>query len=454
MLQSAAAIMAFALLLFPATGMQDNTGLVGCDSRAVDREVYRDTLKIIDFRLSVGSEVEALLLLSPYSDPDVLGLIAADRGQPLAVREVAANAILDQLYIAEAYFQTCAQHYLKILSRDSQPALRLKGNIGLAALEYWSYLAGPGTLSPPPQLLRLQLAAERERDSRVKSILEQVASGEAAELAGFALREEASGREVPYKLLDSIPRQSGSETTPSDGELATFWERYQASIELNAELDIQEEAGDSQVMSEAVNEVLKDLQGADASFLQGAMARFNATLSTQPLDRPYPAQVLTVFRQIAKEDRDPYSRALALAPVCVGPKSEAVEFLLDRLASDQAPLVRLSAAYQLRLFCEDTGTRQRLIAQFRLEEDPRIKLCMLHSLVWPYSELPPPEVLAFMLGRVRDQQDPDILEFVVVVLGNARVRNAVEPLSNLAHTTRDPILRERIAEAMRRIRGG
>lgn len=443
-----------AAILPTAAGQQSGTDLVGCDSRAVDLEVYRAALQIIEYRIETGRDAEPLLILSAYSDPDVLGLIATDAGLPLAAREISANIILDQLYISDPYFQICAKRYFGILANSREPSLRLKGNIGLAALEYWSYISDPGAQSNPPQLLRLRFAAEKERDTRVRTILERLLSGDPSELAGFALRSDGDNSIEPYRQLDSNPYPTKPEVEDPSGEIAGYWERYRASADLNSKLEVPENPETPALFEAELREALRELQSADAGFLQGFMARFAATMLTEPLERPYTDPILQFFRRVAVNDRDPYSRALALAPICAGPKDAAMPFLLERLSNDQAPLVRLSAAHFLRLFCGEVATRQRMIAQFRSEPDQRVKLRILHSLVWPHPELPPPDVLSFMLARIRDQQEVAVLEYVVIVLGNARVQTAIEPLANLAHQTSDPILRERIAEAMRRIRGG
>ncbi len=448
------AIAAFLAAALPcaAPALQDEEILVGCDLRVVEREAYLSTLGIIDYRVGTRRAVEPLLVFSADGDPDVLGLVAADQDLPLATREVAANAILDQLYLADAYFQTCSEHYLRILSGDRERSLRLKGHVGLAALEHWYYLSRLERRDGGPRPLRLRFAAESEVDAETCAALEALAAGDPSELAGAAAWMEGRGRDDPYRSFDSLPSPALPEVEHPEAEIARAWERHRGAAELSERLS---NPTDPVAVRSAAVEVLRALRGGDDRALRDFLTRFRATMPAWRAGMPLSSEFLEFFHGLARREGDPYIRALALAPVAAGPREGAVRFLLERLGDDASPLVRLSAADLLRGFSADHEVRLRMMADFRHEEDARVKLRILHAIVWPHGESPPPDILAFLLGRLRDQGDAAVLEFIVVVLGEARVASAAEPLGRLARERSDPILRERIAEALRSIsRGG
>ena len=451
MMPLAIAALLAAALPCAAPAPLDEEMLVGCDLRVVEREAYLSTLGIIDYRVGTRRAVEQLLVFSADGDPDILGLVAADRDLPLPVREAAANAILDQLYLADAYFQACSEHYLRILAGDRERSLRLKGHVGLAALEHWYYLSRLEHRDGGPRPLRLRFAAESESDAEARAALEALAAGDPSELAGAAAWMEGRGRDDPYRSFDSLPLPALPEVEQPEAGIARLWELYRTAIALNESLVNH---ADPVALRDAAVEVLQTLRGANDRTLQGFLARFRATLPAMSTGMPLPTEFLGFFRRIARREGDPYLRALALAPVAAGPREGAVRFLLERLGADESPLVRLSAADLLKPFGTNQQVRLRMMSSFRGEEDARVKLRILHALVWPHGSSPPPDVLAFLLGRLRDQGDAAVLEFIVVVLGEARVASAAEPLGSLARERSDPILRERIAEALRRISGG
>ena len=445
-----ASAMCLALLVFPFVHQEDERILLGCELRAVDHEAFAATLTIIRHRVENKRAVESLLVFGPHSDPDILGLIATDESLPLAYREVAANAILDQLYIADPYFQGCAEHYLSILAQSEERSLRLKGKIGSAALEYWYYVYLGGQQNQPPTLLGLRYATERETDSQVKSALEGLAGEDVSALVGMVAWSENLAREQIYRQLDALPSPPLAEEEPPGGEIAGFRETHRAALTLYEKMEPLEEAGSAE--GGVPLNLLDELREAGTRVLQGFLARYSATLPAQSMGSQYPPDFFMFFGEIALHQPDPYMRSLALAPIAADSREAAVPFLIGRLSGDESPLVRFSAATFLKAYSREQEVGQRMMVSFRGEEDPRVKLRVLHSLLWPYGNQPPPDIQAFLLARLRDQQDNRLLEYIVVVLGNARVQSAVQPLSNIASRTDDRVLRERIAEALRKIR--
>ena len=444
-------IKALALInfLLPAFGAaQDDAVVIGYEGRAVDRAEYAETLLIIRYRVETKRIVEPLLILSANGDPDILGLIATDENLPLAVREVAANAILDQLYIADPYFQACADHYLNILAFSPERSLRFKGALGAAILEHWCFLSDSNPGQRQPALYELQYAAMREPDSEARQAMSELLSGDPSNLIGGGALGDSTTREEPYRMFDSVPMPPLMEEDRSEGPVARAWRLTRWVASVNALLESSSEepttTGEPQVFNELNKAKPQQLRSYLSRFRVAAPAEMGYRVSHQPL--------VDFFINMALWSRDPYLRSLAMAPVAVGPAEQALNFLLDRLANDPAPLVRLAAADLLKAFCEDQPVRQRMVAVFREEADARVKLRMVHSLVWSFGGRPPPDIQAFLLGRLRDQQDKKLLGYIVAVLGSARVHSASEPLTELARSTSDSLLRRRIEEALRSIR--
>lgn len=428
---------------------QENDIPVGQDLRVVDKNILQAVFRIIKYRIDTNLAAEPLLIFSPYSDPDVLGLIATDDSLPLEYREVAGNAILDQLYTADAYFRVNAEHYLEILANSPERSLRLKGMLGQAMIEHWRYILGRGAEEDSPRILRLQLYALSEKDDKLRSFLEQIAGGDVSELVGSAAWSPEVAAKRLYRRFDSIPQPEAGEVEVSQTFIKNAWEQYRTITALNDELQVQENSdGDH---GSVVLNVLSELKSLNTMDLKGFLSRYQATLPMQEGNITYPQSFLDFFFELAQRRSDPYLRSLALGPLSAASSDQAIEFLLDRLHSDESPLVRVSAAYLLKKSCSGREVRNRIIALFRTEEDPRVRLEMLHSLVWPFQDNPPPDVQAFFFSRLDDQRDEDILEFVVFILGNSNVRNAAGAFSRLLENSTNPVLRARVAEAMNRI---
>ena len=442
-------VLALLNLLLPASGAAQVDGdIIGCDGRAIDREAYSEALEIIRYRVETRRIVEPLLILSTNGDPDILGLIAIDENLPLSVREVAANAILDQLYVADPYFQACADHYLVILAFSPEKSLRFKAAIGVAILEHWCFLSNSRPGQRPTTLYELQYAAIREPDPEARLAMSELLSGDPSELIGGTALGDSTAREAPYRMFDSLPMPPLMEEDSREGPVSRAWRLNRWATSINAMLEsMNDESADA---GEA--EVFNELNKAKPQQLRSFLSRFRVTVPAEEgLSLSHPPLV-DFFVNMALWSRDPYLRSLALAPVAAGPAERALNFLLDRLANDPAPLVRLTAADLLKSFCEDQQVRQRMIAIFRDEADARVKLRMAHSLVWSFGDRPPPDIQAFLLGRLRDQQEKRLLGYIVAVLGSARVRSASEPLTELARSISDPMLRRRIEDALRSIR--
>jgi hypothetical protein len=436
-------------LIPPAGRTQDETGLTGCDGRKVERQAYEETLSLIRYRVETRRFIEPLLILSVNGDPDILGLIATDESLPLAEREVAANAILDQLYVADAYFQVCANYYLNILAFAPERSLRLKGAIGLATIEQWCFLSGDREEQRKTPLYELYYAAMREPDPESRAAMRDLLEGDAAELVGnVALTDKTVGNDS-FRRFDSIPMPPLMEEEESAGQAGTAWRLLRWAMDANERLEAAGQANNEE--GEAA--IFTEMNKAKPQQVQAFLVRFRIAIPSEEGFSISHLPLLEFFVNMALWGGDPYVRSLALGPVAKGPNEQATNFLVDRMEHDDAPLARLAAADWLKEFSDNAEIRQRMIAAFRDEADARVKLRILHSLVWPFGDRPPPDVQAFLLARLRDQQDKKLLGYIVALLGNSRVRSATEPLTELARSTSDPLLRRRIEDALRSIRG-
>ena len=438
------ALITFTAALFVPSALGQAAALEGREGRAVDGEAYQMTLELLRHRVETRKPVESLLLLSANSDPDVLGLIATDTELPLAIRELAANAILDQLFIADPYFQACSREYLDQLADSPERSLRLKGAAGAAIFEHWCFLSGGRSGGAHPTPLVLIYAARQEKDPETKAAMEAMAQLDRSELLSTAALQVNTKIEGPYRPFDCVPEPLLGEENP--GELIANARRLQyRAIELNTKLELGQRAE---------NLVWKELDKAPRLQMHAFLTRFRAMMPLRPRQQLSDPDFLKFFENATIWSSDPYFRSLSLAVVAAGPREKAVSLVLERMAYDKSPFFRLAAADLLRSFCVDSEVRQRLMSGFRDEPDARVKLRMLHSLIWPFGDRPPPDIQAFLLARLRDQEDSKLQHYIVAMLGIARVRSAVEPLTELARSTQDEMLRERIGEALRTIRGG
>jgi len=196
--------------------MGQDSPIEGCEGRVVDRLAYDVTLSIIRYRVDARYPIEQLLILSSGSDPDVLGIIATDENLRLAEREVAANAILDQLFIADPYFQACAAKYLDTLSKSPERSLRLKAAVGSAIMEHWLFITEGGSQGKRPKPLELHYAAMRESDVETKAAMRELAVSDPVELVGSAALPLLAESDEPYRMFDSIPLPVRNEATNNE----------------------------------------------------------------------------------------------------------------------------------------------------------------------------------------------------------------------------------------------
>ena len=430
--------------LFPPPLQGQAATLKGYGGREVDSQTYELTLELLRHRIETRRPVESLLLLSANSDPDVLGLIATDTSQPLPIRELAANAILDQLFIADPYFQACGRVYLERLGDSPERSLRLKSAAGAAIFEHWCFLSGGRSGGTHPAPLALTYAAQKEEDPDTKEAIEAMAALGRAELLSTAALQVNPTLGGPYRPFDSIPEPLVEEENPGQLILKARKLQYRA-IELNTKLELGQRA-------EML--VWKELDKASRLQVHAFLTRFRAMMPLRPRQEISDPEFLKFFENATIWSGDPYFRSLSLAVVAAGPRDRAVSFVLERMVYDKSAFFRVAAADLLRGFCVDSEIRQRLMSSFRDETDAGVKLRMLHSLIWPFGDRPPPDIQAFLLARLRDQEDIELQHYIVAMLGIARVRSAIEPLTELARSTQDQMLRDRIGEALRTIRGG
>jgi hypothetical protein len=437
--------------LFPSPDRsQGEAVLVGCGGRAIERSAYEETLSLIRYRIETRRTIEPLLILSFNGDSDILGMIAVDESLPLAEREVAANAILDQLFVADPYFQGCADYYLNTLAYAQERSLRFKGAVGLAILEHRYFLSGGRAEQRRPALYELYYAAMREPDPESRTAMRALFEGDPSDLLADLTDVENSMAGVPYRRFDSVPMPPLMEEDQRESPVSQGWQLMRWAVELNSRLESGANGGESGEEAKVFDEINK----ATPQQVRAFLARFRVSVPVEEggINISY-VPLLDFFTNMAVWSKDPYIRSLSFGPVAAGPGDRASEFLVDRMVNDDAPLTRMAAADMMKGFCGSAEVRQRMIAAFRREGDARVKLRMLHSLVWPFGDQPPPDIQAFLLGRLRDQQDKKLLGYIVAVLGAARVRSASEPLTELARSTSDPLLRRRIEDALRTIRG-
>jgi hypothetical protein len=435
-------ISALAIAVGQATAIQDSDVFFGVDGRKVSGSQLNTTLEIIEYRVETQRAVEPLLIFSPFSDPDVLGLIATDENLPLAVREVAANAILDQLYLADPYFKICSSNYLRELSISDERSLRLKGILGVAILEYTLFQQEGINNSESRRILRLQYAASQERDPQLRRAIDELTEGDPSVFIGSAAWEPLLAARKPYRRFDTVEHPAISEVEKPGPLIAAAWNDLRTVKTLSEQWIARLHNGESSGQS------LDQVRSIASPVIEGFLARIAATIFAESDSSMNEAPFFDYFETLATTDEDPRLRSLALVPLSYGPAAQSREVLFDVLGTDQAALVRLSAANAIGNFSDDVLVRNKLMDHFRGERDPRVRLFLLHALVRPFSDRPPADVLAFMSGLLVSEPDPEVLEFTVYVLGKANVRSAAGVISRLMAASSEPILRARLAEAL------
>jgi hypothetical protein len=429
---------------------QEHDIIIGAGKRLVDTKLRDVVLRLIRLRVDTGVVIEPLLIFSPYSDPDVLGSIAIDEDLALPFREVAANAILDQLYIASPYFQAAAQHYLEILVHSSERSLRLKGWVGEAIVEFrlYAFSAEEGDR----HLVRLQYSAARETDPRLRQLLDELNEGDPSALIGSAAWSPEISTDKPYRRFDELQSSPTSSEEKPNPWLTAAWTRLKKIRSALESFLSPEPAAAAVNTSATANSTNADRIAGFQKFniyeIAGFLSRFAATEPVQGSNLTLTEDEVQYFRLLARKKPDPYIRALALGPLCFAPDDVAVEIFIEMLRTDQSPLVRLAAAEALSGYTGDREVRGRMIAVCRMEEDAHVRMHILHSLVVPDPANLAPDVQAFLLSRLREEESADVLSYSVHALGTARLRSAAGLFSRMLNTSRDPVLRARLAEAL------
>lgn len=428
--------------------LQDDNIVMGCDMRLINPASRQEVLRIIRYRISSGNAVEPMLVFSPFSDPDILGLIATDNSLPLKEREIAANAILDQLFEAGGYFQACSEHYLKILINSDERALRFKGWIGEAIMEYWRFYSSTEE-NEYKRMLRLKYSASRERDPVLRRELDMLSQNDPSELIGTAAWSAEIYAAAVYRKLDETPYPAAKKLDGSAPGISAQWKAFENSLSLSQKINL--EGLDAAKARATMKGLLTELKKMDDRELTGFLARINGFGEVEEKDEMIPQEIIQFFKDIARSKSDPYIRSLSLKPASFGNKFKAKDFLLDVLVKDQAPLVRLSAAELLKTFSDNAEVRTRMMNIYRTEEDFRVRLRLLHSLATPFSGNLPRDVITFLMNRLNGEQEEIIMEYIVFVLGNANVRSAYSSFSSLLASSNSVILRARIAESLARM---
>ena len=427
---------------------QDDDLIMGCDMRLINSATRDKVLKIIRFRISSGQAVEPMLVFSPYSDPDVLGSIAVDDTLSLEVREIAANAILDQLFEGGGYFQACSEHYLKLLINSEERALRFKGWIGEAIMEYWRFYSGAEHNSYQ-RMLRLKYSASREREPALRQELDVLSKKDPADFVGTAAWSAGLSSAAIYRKLDKVKHPAPKKLSGDAREIASLWGEFENSLKQSRKLNLEELTWEQ--AGARISSLLAALRKMNDFQLTGVLARVSGYGELEEKEEYYSKEFISYFKDIARRKSDPYLRSLALKPASYGNKFKAVDFLLDVMEKDQAPLVRLSAAELLKAFTDNSEVRTRIMAVYRTEEDYRVRLRILHSLARPFSTNLPRDVITFLINRLREKQEEIIMEYIVFALGNANVRSAYSTFSSLLASSNSVILRARIAESLARM---
>ena len=416
------------------------------ETRKIDKQLRDTTLKIIEYRVKTRRAIEPLLIFSPYSDPDVLGSIATDTSQPVENREIAANAILDQLYISNVLFQASAEQSLSLLTASEEKQLRLKGWVGVAILEYLRFYSGNSNVSAAHRILRLQYAASRERDPELRQLFDRISLGDPSLLVGSAAFSPTLAASKLYRQFDAVEHPAIAEVEKPEMSVAIAWAKYRSMIALNDEMTT-DAAANGENPQFLLNQI-EQIKMLDSHTLMGFLSRYIATLPAHNSDNGYPSGFVNHFRELSANQSDPYVRALALYPVCFGERDDAIAFFESVLVMDEAPLVRLAAADVLKNFCDDSQVRSAMVTAYQDERDVRVRQRVMQSLVSAFSGQPPADVLEFLLDKLRSENDIPILEYAVFVLGEANMRNAAPVLTRLLARSDDVILRARIAEAL------
>lgn len=420
--------------------------VLGVDMRPVDGATRTLVIDLLEYRVRTKHIVEPLLIFSPLSDPDILGIIAVDRSLSLPVRELAANAVLDQLYLSSAYFQAGSEHYLRVLTESSERSLRLKGWIGLAIIEYWYFFTDRPGMAEPKRLYTLQYAASIENDPGLRQALDQLSLGEPSDILGSAAFIAASAAAKPYRQFDTIPNPAIPEGDSPGPPAAKAWEQYRDTLALTQRF-ANERLSDANLAKTAMQH-MDELRAASPPVLQGYLARYNAFTPSHELTAPYPTAYIEFFKDFVKRTADPWMRSLAIALITHAPRADAIALFIWLMNKDDSALVRLTAVDLLRHYCDDSAVREAITTAYRMEDDVRVRKRMLHSLMWPFAERPAPDVVAFMSRLLQQERSEELLEFVVSTLSHARARNAASQFSKLLTTSRSVTLRARLADAL------